>query len=68
MTHLDFLAIRKAAGMTQQEVADFLGVDRKTVQRYEADPGLSYGRRIPGPVVMLMRALRARPELDSRHS
>lgn len=54
MTHLEFREIREHLGLTQAALADRLGVDRKTVQRYEADPGLAYGRRIPGPVATLM--------------
>lgn len=36
MTKEEFRALRKKAGMTQQAIADFLGVDIRTSQRYEA--------------------------------
>lgn len=37
-------AARNAAGLTQQQVADAVGVDRKTVQRWEAS-GVAWARR-----------------------
>lgn len=37
-TGADFLAWRKARGLTQPEAADLLGWSRASVLRYEADP------------------------------
>lgn len=54
MTAKQFVAIRKAAQMTQQEMANYLRVDIRTVQRYEAAE-----IAIEGPVEKLCEILDA---------
>ncbi|MFH6982801.1 helix-turn-helix domain-containing protein [Marinoscillum luteum] len=49
MNDLDIKKIRRAYGITQQELADKLDVSLKTVQNYEA------GRKIPDKMKQLVR-------------
>jgi DNA-binding transcriptional regulator YiaG len=55
MTAKEFAGIRAAAGMSLTELAEYLGVQRRTVERYGAGE-----RKIPGPVVKLMELLKAK--------
>lgn len=48
-----FRAIRKAAGLTQAELAQFLGASHRSVQYWETG-----NRPINGPVGFLMELLR----------
>lgn len=50
----EFRAIREAATMTQMELADWLGIHWRTVQKYEGGE-----TPIPGPVDRAMRSLAA---------
>lgn len=59
MTPADFIAIRKAAGLSQTGLAALLGVTRSTVARYEAK---ERGVRIPHLVDLFMRGLKPWPE------
>lgn len=52
MTKEEFATIRAAAGMTYQALGDYLGVELRSVQRYESGE-----RTISGPVEKLMRLL-----------
>ncbi|PWC81263.1 hypothetical protein TSH64_01070 [Azospirillum sp. TSH64] len=52
MTGADFLAWRKAQGMTQGDAGDRLGVTRRTVQLYEAGE-----QPIPRTVALACRAI-----------
>jgi DNA-binding transcriptional regulator YiaG len=52
MTKEEFAAIRAAAGMTYQALADYLGVELRSVQRYESGE-----RAISKPIEKLMRIL-----------
>ena len=47
---------RQYLGMTQQDFADFIGVSKKTVERWEHP-----GSVITGPVVLLLRILKEEP-------
>lgn len=61
MTPKEFAAIRAAAGLTQQAIADYLGVLLRSAQRYE------YGERpIPKPIAKLMRMLAESPSIAAR--
>ena len=52
MTKEEFAAIRAAAGLTYDALADYLGVELRSVQRYESGE-----RSISGPVEKLMQLL-----------
>lgn len=52
MSKEEFAAIRAGAGMTYNALADYLGVELRSVQRYESGE-----RSISGPVEKLMRIL-----------
>lgn len=54
MTNKEFRAIREMAQMTQEELAGYLRIQRRSVARYEDD------RKIPGPVEKLMEMLKER--------
>ena len=54
MTNEEFAAIRAAAGLSLAACADYLGIEPRSVARYEAD------RRVPGPVAKLMELLKER--------
>ena len=47
---------RRSLGLTQQALADYVGVSKKTVERWE-----SSGLTIHGPIVPLLRILREEP-------
>jgi DNA-binding transcriptional regulator YiaG len=49
MTPAEFRAIRLASVMTQAELAAWLRVDLRTIQKWEGGE-----RKIPGPVQLLM--------------
>lgn len=51
MNDLDIIKIRKDLGKTQQEFAEFLGVDRRTVINYEQ------GKKIPSSKIKLLGIL-----------
>lgn len=51
MNNLDIVKIREEFGFTQQQFADFIGVDRRTVINWEK------GRLIPESKVMLIEML-----------
>lgn len=51
MSDLDIIKIRKSLGKTQQEFAEFIGVDRRTVVNYEQ------GKKIPASKVKLLEIL-----------
>jgi DNA-binding XRE family transcriptional regulator len=51
MRDLDIIKIRKDLGKTQQEFAEFLGVDRRTVINYEQ------GKKIPSSKIKLLEIL-----------
>ncbi|WP_172831053.1 helix-turn-helix domain-containing protein [Rhizobium leucaenae] len=51
MTDLDIRSLRDKLDWTQDQLAEYLGVDRSTVSRIEN------GRRIAGPVYRLLLAL-----------
>lgn len=53
MTKEEFSRIRQLAGMTQAELAAFLRVVLRTVQKWELGE-----RPVPGPVTVLMEQLR----------
>jgi DNA-binding transcriptional regulator YiaG len=62
MTSKAFTAIRIASGKTQAELAAWLGIHLRTVQKYALD------RRIPGPIEKLMLQLQVEiaPETQSQ--
>lgn len=52
------VALRREAGLTQQDVADFMGITQQAVQkleRYDADPQLSTLRRYANAVGALVQ-------------
>lgn len=51
MRDLDIIKIRRDLGKTQQEFAEFLGVDRRTVINYEQ------GKKIPASRIKLLQIL-----------
>ncbi|RBN50146.1 helix-turn-helix domain-containing protein [Flavobacterium psychrolimnae] len=51
MNDLDIIKIRRDLGKTQQEFAEFLGVDRRTVINYEQ------GNKIPASKIKLLGTL-----------
>lgn len=51
MRDLDIIKIRRDLGKTQQEFAEFLGVDRRTVINYEQ------GKKIPASRIKLLEML-----------
>lgn len=51
MNDLDIIKIRRDLGKTQQEFAEFLGVDRRTVINYEQ------GKKIPASRIKLLEIL-----------
>jgi len=53
MTAAEFKRIRQAMGLTQQALADLLGVTRLTIARYE-----TRARRIPEMAARLLMRLR----------
>jgi DNA-binding XRE family transcriptional regulator len=53
MNDLDIIRIRKGLMMTQQEFAEFLGADRRTVINYEQ------GKKIPESRIKLLKVLLA---------
>lgn len=53
MNDLDIIKIRKGLQMTQQEFAEFLGADRRTVINYEQ------GKKIPASRIKLLKVLLA---------
>lgn len=57
MSKEEFAALRERAGMTFQAIADFLGVDIRTAQRYEAGD-----IAITGPVLKLLLILKERTD------
>ena len=61
MSPTDFLAARTALGFTQGALAAALGVDRRTVQFWEAGD-----RAIPETVARVIRLAIAEPELLMR--
>ena len=61
MTPADFRATRTALGMTQGALASALGVDRRTVQFWEAGD-----RAVPETVARIMRLAGAEPGLLAR--
>lgn len=54
----DFTAIRHALALTADELAKLLGVDRRTVSRWELGQ-----REIPQPTQMLMVLMDTQPEV-----
>jgi DNA-binding transcriptional regulator YiaG len=67
-----FNAIREASGMTQMELAAYLGVHWRTVQKYgfvgrrRRDNNWHSGHPIPGPVEKLMFLLQERTKKGDR--
>ncbi|MBP3700788.1 MAG: helix-turn-helix domain-containing protein [Lachnospiraceae bacterium] len=61
MTGDDIKILRKRLRMTQQELADFVNVSKKTIERWEAGE-----KEITGPIVTLSRILQNYPELPER--
>lgn len=61
MTPADFHAARTALGLTQGALASAIGVDRRTVQFWEAG-----GRAVPETVARLVRLAVSEPGLLSR--
>jgi DNA-binding transcriptional regulator YiaG len=57
MTKEEFAALREKAGMTQEAIADWLGVNVRTAQRYESGE-----IPIKGPVLKLLLILKERVE------
>ena len=51
MTPTEFKQIRKDAGYTQRQLSDLIGIDSRTIRRYEA------GMAINKPVVILMELI-----------
>jgi DNA-binding transcriptional regulator YiaG len=49
MTHSEFKAARNELGLTLAQLAAILGVDSRTIRKWEADENASTGRR-PNPV------------------
>jgi DNA-binding transcriptional regulator YiaG len=63
MTKEEYAALRKKAGMTHQAMADFLGVDIRTAQRYESGEIILDGAKNgTGPVLKLLEILKQRAE------
>lgn len=62
MTPAEFRAIRRRLGRTVEALARAMGVDRRTIQRWEAE-GVPTARAIPGPARILMRLFARRPTL-----
>jgi len=60
MTAEEFKALRERAGFTQQAMADFLGVDIRTAQRYESTGADAI--KIKGPVLKLCEILKERTD------
>lgn len=60
MTRDEYAALRKKAGMTHQAMADFLGVDIRTAQRYETTKDDNIP--ITGPVLKLLLILKERTD------
>jgi DNA-binding transcriptional regulator YiaG len=54
MTHNELRRIRDLLDKPQREMADLLGVDTRTYQRWEAGD-----RSIPGPAVLLIKRIQA---------
>lgn len=46
MDHNGFRRARADLGLTQEQLAGILGIDRKTVQRYEAAPETRFSRPV----------------------
>jgi transcriptional regulator with XRE-family HTH domain len=69
MTHTDLRAAREALGLTQQAMADLLGLDLSAYQRYETDPARASARAIhptAARVVAWMLAPGRPPEWPAR--
>lgn len=50
MTPSEFKQARQALGITQQELADELNVNERTIRRWEhADGYMAFGKRVYGP-------------------
>lgn len=63
-TSRDFADLRKRVGLSVSECADLLGVDERTIRRWEADPAL-VSSRDPHPTalrVLLWIASPGRPK------
>lgn len=58
ITGKDIKLFRAKSGMTQKELADFINVSKKTVERWESD-----SKEVTGPVVTLLRILFEKPSL-----
>jgi putative transcriptional regulator len=52
--------VRKLLGLTQKQFADFVGVSKPTVERWE-----SGDEKITGPIVLLLEILKRNPKIES---
>ena len=68
MTPAEFRAARKALKLSHRTLAAALHVDPVTVRRYAMDPARKSHRKVPGPIVELMRRLLAENEAAVRPS
>ena len=61
MSGNDIKMLRKRLHMTQQQLADFVNVSKKTIERWESGE-----KEITGPIVTLSRILQNYPELPAQ--
>lgn len=69
MTHEEFKAARQALGLTQDETATILGLDLRSVQRFETAPGAPTARKVNPTAARVMRWMLAGyrpPEFPAR--
>ncbi len=54
MTHAELRAARERLGLTPEELADMLYLERQAVYRMEMEPGRKSRRKVAGPVARLV--------------